>query len=136
MPVLPVANAAALLMMPLEPNAEDPAGGTVRFVAPVLPATIAATDPNTGTQRCSPPVDQSLAGTAELSVELAQLATSAATVMVMLIALGIGSEFANVPRKVLMRRVVGQIESLEVRSACAVWGQLNIIFNTCLRKYT
>jgi hypothetical protein len=49
------------------------AGQTVRSLAPELPPPIAATDTNTGSQRCSPPVEQSLAGKTEVSVALAQL---------------------------------------------------------------
>jgi hypothetical protein len=75
-PVLPAAIAATRPITPLEPNAEDLAGRTVPSAAPGLLATIAATHPNTGTQRCSLPVEQSLAGEVELSVALAQLATT------------------------------------------------------------
>jgi hypothetical protein len=101
-PVLPAAIAAIRLITPLERSAEDLAGRTVPSAAPGLPATIAATETNTGTQRCSLPVEQSLAGEVELSVALAQLATTAAAEMVMLTALGISLEFAPV-KKVLMR---------------------------------
>jgi hypothetical protein len=59
-------------------------------------------------------VEKSLAGWTELFVALAQLATTAAAVMVILTALGMGLEFAAV-KKVLMRRVGGQIKSLDVR---------------------
>ncbi len=46
---------------------------------------------------------------------LAKLATTAAAVMAILLAVGINSEFATIRKKVLMRRVGGQIESLDER---------------------
>ena len=54
-------------------------------------------------------------------MEMAQLAMSAAPVM--LTALGL--ELANVPRKVLMQQVGGQMETLDMTSVCAVRQQFN-----------
>ena len=112
MPVLPATIVATMPIMPLVPNVEDLVGRTVKNAPPVLPATFAATHPNGGIISFPGPVEKRIAGEAEKFVELAQLAT---IVAVVLNALGIGSEFANANRKVLMRRVGGLIESLDVQ---------------------
>jgi hypothetical protein len=55
--------------------------------------------------------------------------------MVMLTALGISSEFANVLRKILMRQVGGHRELGREVNLCRE-ETIQYIFNTCLHKYT